>query len=117
MSRLIATPTNTMPIQVGCESLGRQDAVDAVVLMDIGRQTARTFAANLPRSSHHNQRRSTAQYYSGHGTDLVVYSGCYRTVGEGNFDKLVNIGKGAALMTGTTMENGTVRGGLADLGQ
>jgi aminobenzoyl-glutamate utilization protein B len=25
-------------------------------------------------------------------------------VGEENFDKLVNIGKGAALMTGTTME-------------
>jgi len=38
-------------------------------------------------------------------------------VGEENFDKLVNIGKGAALMTGTTMENGTVRGALADLGQ
>jgi len=38
-------------------------------------------------------------------------------VGEENFDKLVNSGKGAALMTGTTMENGTVRGALADLGQ
>ena len=34
----------------------------------------------------------------------MVYSGCYRTVGEENFDKLVNSGKGAALMTGTIME-------------
>jgi len=52
-----------------------KDAVDAVVLMDIGFDKLREHLLPIYRGqSHHNQRRSTAQYHSGHGTDPVVYS-------------------------------------------
>ncbi len=62
-----------------------------------------SICGDISGPSDYHQRRHSTQYYS-RGANLVVRSRRDRTMGEKNFDKLVNIGRGAALMTDTTME-------------